>query len=47
MKSQKKKTLLLRKKTISNITIERVNGGKALPTTKQTSLEDTFCLCIG
>lgn len=47
MKEKKAKHLLLRKKTISNVSIVKINGGKALPTTKQTSLEDTFCLCVG
>ncbi len=46
MKEQKSKQLLLRKKTISNVSKVTINGGK-LPTTKQTSLEHTFCLCVG
>ncbi|MBC8753285.1 hypothetical protein H2O64_01295 [Kordia sp. YSTF-M3] len=46
MREKKVKNLLLRKKTISIVNSVKINGGK-LPTTKQTSLEETFCLCIG
>ncbi|PTX63668.1 hypothetical protein C8N46_101270 [Kordia periserrulae] len=46
MKEKKSKDLLLKKKTICKMNSIAINGGK-LPTTKQTSLEKTFCLCVG
>lgn len=43
MKNKQIKNLALKKKTISNVTI---NGGRlALPTTKQSTVVFTGCVC--
>lgn len=43
MKNNRTKSLLLKKKTISNVTI--INGGRALPTTQQSTVVFTGCVC--
>lgn len=43
MKNQKIKNLSLGKKTISNI---HIKGGRALPTTKQSTVVFTGCQCV-
>jgi len=43
MKNSKIKALALKKKTISNVTV--LSGGRALPTTQQSTVVFTGCVC--